>query len=56
MTATDKITIAISSRALFDLDESHQVFASEGEDAYTRYQVEREGVPLDPGVAFAIWM
>ena len=50
--AKDKLVIAISSRALFNLDESHAVFENEGEEAYCRYQVEREDVPLAPGVAF----
>lgn len=50
----EKLIIAISSRALFDLDESHRVFESEGEDAYTRYQIEREDVPLDPGSAYSL--
>lgn len=30
----DKLVIAISSRALFDLDESHQVYEQEGLEAY----------------------
>lgn len=47
-----KLVIAISSRALFNLDESHAVFEHKGEEAYCRYQVEREDVPLEPGVAF----
>lgn len=48
------LTIAISSRALFDLDESHAVFESEGVEAYCKYQIEREDVPLLPGVAFTL--
>ena len=48
----DKLVVAISSRALFNLDESHAVFENEGEEAYCRYQVEHEDVPLAPGVAF----
>lgn len=48
----EKLIVAISSRALFDLDESHAVFENEGVDAYCRYQVEHEEVPLEPGVAF----
>jgi 5'-nucleotidase len=47
----DKMVIAISSRALFGLEEIHKVFENQGEDAYTRYQVEREDEPLNPGVA-----
>lgn len=54
MSAVDKLVVAISSRALFDLDESHQIFEQGGEEAYTRYQIEREEVPLEPGVAFPL--
>jgi len=48
----DKLVVAISSRALFNLDESHAVFENEGVEAYCHYQVEREDAPLAPGVAF----
>jgi 5'-nucleotidase len=48
------LVVAISSRALFDLDESHRVFESEGVDAYCRYQIAREDEMLDPGVAFPL--
>ena len=47
-----RLIVAISSRALFDLDESHRIFLEQGEAAYSRYQVEHENVPLAPGVAF----
>jgi 5'-nucleotidase len=50
----EKLTVAISSRALFNLDESHAVFESEGVEAYCRYQIEREDIPLEPGVAFGL--
>lgn len=46
------LTIAISSRALFDLEASHRVFVDQGLEAYQRYQVEHEDVPLEPGIAF----
>jgi 5'-nucleotidase len=49
-----RLTIAISSRALFDLEESHRIFETEGVDAYCRYQVERESESLEPGVAFGL--
>ena len=49
-----KLTVAISSRALFDLEESHLVFETEGVDAYCRYQIERENDCLAPGVAFGL--
>jgi len=50
----DKLVIAISSRALFDLIESHKVYESEGVEAYCKYQVEQEDEPLAPGVAFGL--
>lgn len=49
-----KLTVAISSRALFDLEQSHQVFETEGVDAYCRYQIQHESEHLDPGVAFPL--
>ena len=47
------LTIAISSRALFDLEESHRVFTREGVEAYARYQAKREKEVLGEGPAFA---
>lgn len=47
-----RLVVAISSRALFDLSASHQVFETEGVDAYCRYQIEQEDKVLEPGVAF----
>ena len=49
-----RLVVAISSRALFDLDESHRVFEQSGEDAYSRHQIEKEDEPLAPGVAFPL--
>ena len=48
------LVIAISSRALFNLDDSHEVYEREGLEAYSRYQVEREDTPLEPGEAFPL--
>lgn len=48
------LVVAISSRALFDLDDSHQVFESQGLESYARYQMEREEQFLQPGVAFPL--
>ncbi len=50
----NKLVIAISSRALFNLDDSHRVYQEEGLEAYSRYQVEREDEPLEPGEAFPL--
>lgn len=53
-TTLPDLVIAISSRALFDLDEAHQVFETQGLTAYSDYQVANEQVPLAPGTAFGV--
>ncbi|MEX0963011.1 MAG: 5'-nucleotidase [Pseudohongiellaceae bacterium] len=50
----DPLVIAISSRALFNLQESHRVFEEEGLDAYQQYQISKEDQPLEPGDAFLL--
>ena len=50
----DKLVVAISSRALFDLDESHEIFEQQGIDAYCQYQIEHEDEVLSPGAAFPL--
>jgi 5'-nucleotidase len=50
--ADDKLIVAISSRALFNLDASHQVYENQGVEAYRQYQIDREDEPLEPGDAF----
>ena len=50
----DKLVIAISSRALFNLDDSHKVYEQEGLQAYSDYQIAREEEPLEPGEAFPL--
>ena len=47
-----KLVVAISSRALFNLDTSHQVYENQGVDAYRQYQIEHEEEVLEPGDAF----
>ena len=47
-----KLVIAISSSALFDLGESHQVFLDKGIDQYRKHQETHLDKPLKPGVAF----
>ncbi|BBP00346.1 5'-nucleotidase [Sulfuriferula nivalis] len=49
-----KLIVAISSRALFNLDESHAVFEKDGVEAYCRYQIQHEDIPLETGVAFSL--
>lgn len=48
------LVVAISSRALFNLEEGHEIYQREGIDAYCQYQIERENQVLEPGVAFQL--
>ena len=48
----NQLVIAISSRALFDMKDSHKVFEEQGLAAYSDYQIARENDVLDPGDAF----
>lgn len=50
----DRLIVAISSRALFDLSESHAVYEAGGVEAYQQHQVLHEDVLLQPGVAFEL--
>jgi 5'-nucleotidase len=47
-----KLVVAISSRALFDLEESNRVFDEQGVAAYHAYQRKHEDEILKPGIAF----
>ncbi len=49
-----RLTVAITARALFDLEHSHSLFEREGIDAYAGYQRQRENEPLAPGIAFPL--
>lgn len=51
---TEKLVVAISSRALFDLQESHRVYTEEGVEAYCQYQIQHENDVLQPGAAFPL--
>jgi len=48
------LVIAISSRALFDLEESHALFERSGVEAYAEFQRRREDEVLAPGIAFPL--
>ena len=49
-----KLVVAISSRALFDLSDSHRVFEKEGLDAFQDYQIAHEDEVLPPGHDFPL--
>jgi 5'-nucleotidase len=50
----NRLVIAVSSRALFDLAESNQIFEERGLEEYTRSQINHEDDQLSPGVAFPL--
>ncbi len=50
---SDKLVVAISSRALFDFEEENRVFEAGDLAAYEALQRARLNVPAQPGVAFA---
>ena len=49
-----KLIIAISSRTLFDLDESNAIFENDGVEKYAEYQIAHENNILKPGIAFPL--
>jgi len=49
-----KLVVGISSRALFNLDESHQIYLNDGFEAYAKYQRANEHKVLEPGYAFPL--
>ena len=48
------MVVAITARALFDLEESHGLFQRKGIEAYAEYQRSREDDVLEPGIAFPL--
>ena len=48
------LVIGITSRALFDLDDSHKIFEEQGLEAYREYQISNENEALNPGQAFPL--
>jgi 5'-nucleotidase len=48
----DKLVIAISSRALFDLEDENAIFDEEGLESYYKHQLEHLDNPLSKGSAF----
>jgi 5'-nucleotidase len=50
----NRLVVAISSRALFNMEDGHELFERDGLVAYRSYQIERENELLTPGVAFPL--
>ncbi len=49
-----QLVVAITARALFHLEDGHQLFEAQGIDAYSKYQRDRENELLNPGIAFPL--
>nr|WP_270815874.1 5'-nucleotidase [Aeromonas sp. QDB23] len=49
---TKRLVVGLSSSALFDLEESDNIFRTEGEESYREYQRKMQDEPLSRGVAF----
>ncbi|MCJ8219521.1 5'-nucleotidase [Aeromonas veronii] len=49
---TKRLVVGLSSSALFDLEESDNIFRTEGEESYREYQRKMQDEPLGRGVAF----
>ncbi|MDA0775571.1 MAG: 5'-nucleotidase [Proteobacteria bacterium] len=54
MDKQSKLIIGISSRALFNLDQSHEIYEKDGLESYRDYQIANEDVTLEPGEAFSL--
>ena len=52
--ASGPLVVAITSRALFDLEDSHALYEREGIEAFRHHQRQREDDPLVPGIAFPL--
>ncbi len=51
---SNRLVVAISSRALFDLDESNSIYENQGVENYSHYQITHENEFLKPGVGFPL--
>lgn len=50
----DKLVVAVSSRALFDLEAENEIFEKEGLAEYYKYQLENEDTLLQKGTGFRL--
>lgn len=44
-TNNEQLVVAVSSRALFDLEKEHRLFEEAGIEAYRKYQTEHKDAP-----------
>jgi len=50
----NKLVVAISSRALFDLEEENRVFEEKGESAYYEYQLQKQNEIIKKGAGYRL--
>ncbi len=50
----DKLVVGISSSALFDTREEHEIFLKLGKTAFVQHQIENEEIPFKKGTAFSL--
>lgn len=50
----NKLVVAVSSRALFDLEEENKIFEERGLDEYYAYQMQNENSPLEKGTGYRL--
>ncbi len=48
------LVVAVSGRALFNLEDGHEIYMRDGIDAFDSYMRKNENKPLRPGVAFQL--
>lgn len=51
---SDKLKIAVTTRALFQLEKENNIFDSQGREEYEKYQIEHENDVLFPGAAYSL--
>ena len=49
-----RLTVGVSTRALFDMEKEHEIFLKHGAEAYVKYELDHEKEVLLPGPAFGL--
>ncbi|XP_062973191.1 cytosolic 5'-nucleotidase 1A-like [Elgaria multicarinata webbii] len=49
----EALVIAVTTRAIFNLEKEHEIFLMKGKDEYLKHQQANENNPLEQGTAFA---
>ncbi|XP_054827824.1 cytosolic 5'-nucleotidase 1A-like [Eublepharis macularius] len=49
----EALVIAVTTRAIFNMEKEHEIFLAKGKDEYVKHQQANENISLEPGTAFA---